>query len=136
MEMRLHHVQVSGPAGCEDAMRAFYVGVLGMSEIDKPERLRARGGAWFRAGSAEVHVGIEEGFAPARKAHPGLAVTTPGGLDRLAEAVEATGAPVTWDDAIPGLRRFHTSDPVGNRLEFQEARESRQSAPSQQGADG
>ena len=119
--MQLHHVQVSGPAGCEDAMRAFYVGVLGMTEIDKPERLRARGGAWFRAGSAEVHVGIEEGFAPARKAHPGLTVATPGGLDRLADAVEASGAPVAWDDAIPGLRRFHTSDPVGNRLEFQQA---------------
>ncbi len=82
--MRLHHVQVSGPAGCEDAMRAFYVGVLGMTEVDKPERLRARGGAWFRAGSAEVHVGIEEGFAPARKAHPGLAVAT---------TVASTGSP-------------------------------------------
>ena len=56
--MRLHHVQVSGPAGCEDAMREFYVGVLGMSEIDKPDLLRSRGGAWFRAGSAELHVGI------------------------------------------------------------------------------
>ena len=83
-----------------------------------------------------MHVGIEEGFAPARKAHPGLAVATTGGLDRLADAVEASGAPVTWDDAIPGLRRFHTSDPVGNRLEFQQAQESRQAAPSQRGAHG
>ena len=74
MEMYLHHVQVSGPAGCEDAMRAFYVGVLGMTEVAKPERLRARGGAWFRAGAAEIHVGIEDGFVPARKAHPGIAV--------------------------------------------------------------
>jgi len=136
MEFWLHHVQVSGPAGCEDAMRAFYAGVLGMTEVDKPERLRARGGVWFRAGSAEVHVGIEEGFAPARKAHPGLAVATTGGLDRLADAVEASGAPVTWDDAIPGLRRFHTTDPVGNRLEFQQARESQQPPSSQRRAHG
>src|SRR5690242_15322261 len=118
MEMRLHHVQVSGPAGCEDAMRAFYVGVLGMTEVAKPAALQARGGAWFRAGSAEVHVGIEDPFAPALKAHPGLAVAY---VDRLAAAVEAAGAPVRWDDAIPGLRRFHTSDPVGNRLEFQQS---------------
>lgn len=116
--MSLHHVQVSGPAGCEDRMRDFYAGVLGMSEIDKPEALRARGGVWFRSGAAELHVGIEEGFSPARKAHPGIAVTE---LDRLAEAVARSGAPVTWDDNIPGLRRFHTSDPVGNRLEFQQA---------------
>jgi catechol 2,3-dioxygenase-like lactoylglutathione lyase family enzyme len=119
MEMYLHHVQVSGPAGCEDAMRGFYAGVLGMSEVDKPEPLRARGGAWFRAGEAEVHVGIEEGFVPARKAHPGIAVAD---LDGLARRLEAAGAPVTWDDNIPGLRRFHTADPVGNRLEFQQAR--------------
>ena len=118
MEMFLHHVQVSGPSGCEDDMRAFYVGVLGMTEVPKPERLRARGGAWFRAGAAEVHVGIEDGFVPARKAHPGIAV---GDLEALAEAVRAAGAPVTWDDNIPGLRRFHTADPVGNRLEFQQA---------------
>jgi catechol 2,3-dioxygenase-like lactoylglutathione lyase family enzyme len=121
MEMTLHHVQVSGPAGCEDAMRDFYAGVLGLTELPKPERLRARGGAWFRAGgepgAAEVHVGIEEPFAPARKAHPGIAVAD---VDALAAALAAAGAPVVWDDAIPGLRRFHTSDPVGNRLEFQQ----------------
>jgi len=91
MEMFLHHVQVSGPAGCEPGMRAFYVDVLGMTEVTKPERLQARGGAWFRASSAEVHVGIEEGFVPARKAHPGIAVTD---LEALAASVEAAGAPV------------------------------------------
>lgn len=116
--MSLHHVQVSGPAGCEDRMRAFYTGVLGMAEIDKPEALRARGGAWFRAGAAEIHVGIEDGFTPARKAHPGIAVAD---LDALAVRVADSGAPVTWDAHIPGLRRFHTADPVGNRLEFQQA---------------
>nr|WP_222594141.1 VOC family protein [Terrabacter aerolatus] len=116
--MTLHHVQVSGPAGCEDAMRAFYVGVLGMTEVAKPERLRARGGAWFRAGAAEIHVGIEDGFTPARKAHPGVAVAD---VEALARVVEASGAAVVWDDSIPGLRRFHTADPVGNRLEFQQA---------------
>ncbi len=99
-------------------MRAFYAGVLGMTEVVKPEALRARGGAWFRAGSAELHVGIEEGFAPARKAHPGIAVAD---VEQLAGAVAAAGAPVTWDENIPGLRRFHTTDPVGNRLEFQQA---------------
>src|SRR3954454_15276451 len=110
MEMFLHHVQVSGTAGCEDAMRAFYVGVLGMVEVAKPERLRARGGAWFRAGAAEVHVGIEDGFRPARKAHPAFGCAD---VDSWAAVVAGAGAPVTWDDAIPGLRRFHPADPVG-----------------------
>src|SRR4051812_9682990 len=119
MEIFLHHVQVSGPAGCEDAMRAFYVGVLGMVEVPKPERLRARGGAWFRAGTAEVHVGIEDGFRPARKAHPGIAVAD---VDVLAAAVEGAGAPVTWDDAIPGLGGFPPAAPAANRLGFHKVR--------------
>lgn len=121
MEMSLHHVQVSGPAGCEQRLRDFWVEVVGASEVEKPERLRARGGAWFRCGGFELHVGIEEGFAPARKAHPGIAVGGADQLEALAVRIEASGARVTWDDNIPGLRRFHTTDPVGNRLEFQQS---------------
>ena len=114
----LHHVQVSCPAGSEDTLRSFYAGVLGMEELAKPPKLAARGGAWFRAGSCEIHCGVEEPFAPARKAHPGIAVTD---VDALAERVAAAGAEVRWDDNLPGVRRFHTDDPVGNRLEFQQA---------------
>ena len=98
-------------------MRSFYGGVLGMTELEKPERLRRRGGAWFRSGSLEIHVGIEEGFRPARKAHPGIAVDD---VEALAARVAASGARVEWDDSIPGVRRFHSTDPVGNRLEFQQ----------------
>lgn len=118
MEMHLHHVQISGPAGCEPRMRRFWVEVIGLSEVEKPERLRLRGGAWFRSGGLELHVGIEKGFAPARKAHPGIAV---GDVEALAARVESSGATVTWDANIPGLRRFHTADPFGNRVEFQQA---------------
>ena len=71
-------------------MRSFYAATLGMTELEKPERLRARGGAWFRSGSLEIHVGIEEGFRPARKAHPGIAVDD---VDALAERVAGSGAP-------------------------------------------
>lgn len=117
--MSLHHVQVSCPAGSEEALRAFYVGVLGMTELPKPPRLAARGGAWFRGGAAEIHCGVEEPFQPARKAHPGVAVDD---IEALADTVAAAGGDVRWDEAIPGLRRFHTDDPVGNRLEFQQAR--------------
>lgn len=116
--MRLHHVQVAGPTDCEAAARDFYVDVLGMTEIPKPTKLAARGGAWFRAGSCEIHVGIETPFVPAQKAHPGIAVAD---VRALAEAIEAAGTRVTWDDAIPGIDRFHTFDPMGNRLEFLQA---------------
>jgi catechol 2,3-dioxygenase-like lactoylglutathione lyase family enzyme len=113
----LHHVQVSCPAGSEDALRGFYVGLLGMTELAKPPVLAARGGVWFRSGSCEIHAGVEEGFTPARKAHPGIAVSD---VDELARRCEAAGLPVRWDEHIEGVRRFHTDDPVGNRIELQQ----------------
>ncbi len=114
----IDHVQVAAPAGCEDEARAFYVGLLGLEELPKPEELRARGGCWFRAGEQELHVGVEEPFAPARKAHPGLVASD---LDDLAARLRAAGIDVTYDDAIPGTKRFHVADPFGNRLEIREA---------------
>ena len=113
----LHHVQIACRAGSEDALREFYGGVIGLPEIRKPPVLAARGGVWFRVGSQELHCGVEEPFAPARKAHPAIAVTD---LDAFASTLEAAGAELTWDSTIPGVRRFHTTDPVGNRVELQE----------------
>lgn len=111
------HVQIAAPPGSEDVLRAFYGGVLGMTEEPKPPALAARGGCWFRAGAVVLHLGAEADFRPARKAHPGLRVT---GLDALAARLADAGAPVARDANVPGVRRFHTEDPVGNRLEFLE----------------
>ncbi|WP_405583698.1 VOC family protein [Streptomyces sp. NBC_01092] len=111
------HVQLAAPPGSEDRLRAYYVGVLGMTEIPKPPVLAARGGCWFQAGAVQLHLGIENDFRPAKKAHPGLRVT---GIEAYAARLTARGATVTWDENLPGHRRFHSCDPVGNRLEFLE----------------
>ncbi|MFF2186451.1 VOC family protein [Streptomyces sp. NPDC058155] len=111
------HVQLAAPAGSEDALRTYYADVLGMTEIPKPPALAVRGGCWFRTGRVQLHLGIEADFRPARKAHPGLRVT---GIDAFAARLESHGAQVTWDDSLPGHRRFYSDDPVGNRLEFLE----------------
>lgn len=113
--MRLHHVQLATPAGREDVLREFFVGVLGMTEIPKPPVLAARGGVWFRAGSAEIHFGVESDFRPARKAHPGILVDD---LDVVAGRLGAAGHDVIWDGDFPGYRRIHVDDPNGNRLEL------------------
>lgn len=113
----IHHVQLAIPVGGEDACRAFWGGALGMLELQKPSVLAARGGCWFRGGQLEVHLGVEDPFVPARKAHPGLLVS---GLRALAERLAAQGIPVTWDGEFPGHDRFYAADPFGNRLEFLE----------------
>jgi catechol 2,3-dioxygenase-like lactoylglutathione lyase family enzyme len=119
MLVALDHVQLAAPHASEDRLRAFYVDALGLVEIPKPPVLAARGGAWFATadGSVQLHVGIEEPFRPATKAHPGLRVKD---IDAFAERLITHGAPVIWDDNLPGHRRFYSTDPVGNRLEFLE----------------
>jgi catechol 2,3-dioxygenase-like lactoylglutathione lyase family enzyme len=113
----IHHVQVACPPGSEDALRAYYVGVLGMTEKPKPPALAVRGGCWFvDEHGSELHLGVEADFTPARKAHPALNIPD---LDPLAARLTAAGYPVTWGDGeVPGMRRFHTEDCHGNRLEF------------------
>ena len=111
----IDHVQLAIPVDGEDVARAFYVGVLGLDEVEKPPILAARGGAWFRAGRVDLHVGVEPEFVPARKAHPALLV------DDLRGFVASAGLDVRWSDEIPGSVRCHTDDPFGNRLELIDA---------------
>lgn len=113
----LDHVLIAAPAGCEPAARWFFGELLGLTEIEKPESLLPRGGAWFAIGAQQLHVGVEEPFSAARKAHPALRVAADD-LDALAARLSNAGMDVSWDDALPDTKRFHSRDPWGNRLEF------------------
>ena len=111
-------MQLAAPPGCEPEARRFFGELLGLEEIDKPEPLRSRGGVWFGLqNGGQLHIGVEEPFAPARKAHPAFRVTAQE-LDELASRLEAAGERVEFDDSIPDVRRFYTTDPWGNRLEL------------------
>ncbi len=115
MGWALHHCQLAMPPGGEDEARRFYGGVLGMDERPKPPELAARGGVWFGRGAAELHLGVEVGFRPARKAHPALLVDD---FDGLVERLRAAGVEARPDDLLPGFRRVYVDDPFGNRLEL------------------
>ncbi len=111
----IDHVQLAIPVDGEDVARSFYIEVLGLTEVPKPAAMAGRGGAWFEAGDVRVHVGAEEDFVPARKAHPALSLR---GLRRF---VEERGLDATWNTEIEGLVRCHVSDPFGNRVELIDA---------------
>lgn len=118
--LALDHVQVAAPTGCEDAARRFYGGLLGLQELEKPPGLAGRGGCWFRVGQHELHIGVEEPFRAAAKAHPAFRVESVAALHVLAEHLGRAGVAVAWADPseIPGRERFHVADPFGNRLEL------------------
>jgi catechol 2,3-dioxygenase-like lactoylglutathione lyase family enzyme len=113
----IDHVQLAAPPNCEEAARRFYGECLGLEEVPKPAELQKRGGVWFRLGNQEVHIGVQDPFVPATKAHPAFLVTS---LALLKQRLAEYGAEIIEDAPIEGRERFFTHDPSGNRIEFLE----------------
>ena len=118
MLLGIDHVQLAIPPGGEAAARQFYIDVLGMTEVPKPEDMRARGGMWLTAGKVAIHIGIEEGFRPSAKMHPALVVTD---LPAMCARLAAAGCEWRAANDLPGTQRGHTKDPFGNRIELIQA---------------
>jgi catechol 2,3-dioxygenase-like lactoylglutathione lyase family enzyme len=116
----LDHVQMGMPAGEETLARWFYGGVLGLQEVRKVRALAGRGGAWFVGPGLALHLGVEEPFRPATRAHPAFRVES---LERARSRLTQHGIPVIEDDARTELRRLWVADPFGNRIELIDARD-------------
>jgi catechol 2,3-dioxygenase-like lactoylglutathione lyase family enzyme len=113
----LDHLQVAMPRGREAEARAFYTGILGLTEIMKPANLAVRGGVWFALGSQQLHLGVEADFHPAKKAHPAFLVRD---LASLRARLEQQGYKPYEDVPLTGYERIFVADPFGNRLELME----------------
>jgi catechol 2,3-dioxygenase-like lactoylglutathione lyase family enzyme len=113
--LALDHLQIAMPKGREAEGRAFYGGVLGLTELPKPPELAKRGGCWFACGPLQLHLGVEAEFSPAKKAHPAFLVTD---LAAMEAKVRAAGYSITSDAPSEGRERFFTADPFGNRIEL------------------
>ncbi|TGB04944.1 VOC family protein [Halobacillus salinus] len=114
---RIDHIQLAAPAGSEEEARTFFNGILGLTEIEKPENLKKRGGVWFQLGNYQIHIGIEEPFSPAKKAHPAFQVRE---IEALKTHLTDKEYPFVVDDNLPGANRIYVQDPFGNRMEMLE----------------
>ena len=117
MIVGLHHIQLAMPEDGEDEAREFYAGILALTEVEKPEVLRMRGGLWFEGRDIRIHLGTERPFVAAKKAHPALQVAS---LHDAVSVMQAHGIVCRVDIDLPGLRRVYVSDPFGNRIELLE----------------
>lgn len=113
----LHHVQLAMPPGQEADARAFYQDALGVPEVRKPANLAKRGGCWFERGTLRIHLGVEEDFRPARKAHPAFVVED---LTNLRAKLAQAGYVLRTDEPLEGYDRVYVDDPFGNRIELME----------------
>jgi catechol 2,3-dioxygenase-like lactoylglutathione lyase family enzyme len=118
--LRLDHVQLAMPAGGEDAATAFYDDILGIARVPKPPHLAVRGGCWFESAGVKIHLGIDQDFRPASKAHPALLVTD---LRAFCDTLRAGGVAVVDGQPLEGYDRVDVVDPFGNRLELMEPNE-------------
>jgi catechol 2,3-dioxygenase-like lactoylglutathione lyase family enzyme len=116
--LSLDHVQLAIPVGGEERARGFYIGILGLSEVAKPASMAGRNSIWFAAGPVNLHLGIEEDFHPAERAHPALVVNN---LDDIVAACESIDLATRADTSFNNFRRVHVFDPFGNRLELMES---------------
>jgi catechol 2,3-dioxygenase-like lactoylglutathione lyase family enzyme len=114
---RIDHVQLAMPRGREQEARAFYESLFGIPEIQKPTNLAKRGGCWFVRDALKVHLGVDDDFRPARKAHPAFVVEDLSGLRRM---LEAAGFKAVVDEPLEGYDRIYADDPFGNRIELLE----------------
>lgn len=113
----VEHVQLAMPPGQEAAARDFYSDLLGIPEVKKPKNLAQKGGCWFERDALKVHLGVEQDFRPAKKAHPAFLVT---GLFELVVKLQQAGYQVVDDEPLAGFNRRYVSDPFGNRIELLE----------------
>ncbi|MGH9820039.1 MAG: VOC family protein [Pyrinomonadaceae bacterium] len=118
MILNVHHTQITIPIGEEDVARAFYCGLLGLTEVEKPEALKKRGGLWLEVGGFQVHLGTEDmtGRKPS-KAHVAYLVED---LDEWRQKLSENNLEILAGIPIPNYRRFEFRDPFGNRVEFLE----------------
>ncbi|PLR95108.1 VOC family protein [Bacillus sp. T33-2] len=113
----IDHIQLAAPKGSEDMAREFFGNTLGFAEIEKPEELKKRGGVWFGIGKVQIHIGIEEPFIQARKAHPAFEVEN---IKALMKHLKENNIEIIEDNNLPGAERFYVNDPFGNRIEILE----------------
>lgn len=113
----IDHIQLAAPKGSEETARKFFKNILGFDEVEKPEELKKRGGVWFEFGNYQIHIGIEEPFYPAKKAHPAFEIEN---IEELKKHLVTNGIDVIEDDKLPRAKRFYISDPFGNRMELLE----------------
>ncbi|MCP3776676.1 VOC family protein [Paenibacillus sp. MZ04-78.2] len=111
----IDHVQLAAPKNSEAEARHFFSTILGMVEIEKPENLKKRGGVWFSTDTQQLHIGIQENFIPATKAHPAFQVNN---INEIKSRLEQFNYKIQDDEPLEGAKRFYVNDPFGNRLEF------------------
>lgn len=116
MILGIHHAQITIPKNSEEQGKQFYCNILGLTEIEKPDSLKGRGGFWIQVGDKEVHVGTEDGFDRlTTKSHIAYQVED---ISQWRKVLDKQNIKILDSIPIPNYERFEFRDPFGNRVEM------------------
>src|ERR1700710_1181113 len=95
-----------------DRARRFYAGVLGLTEVPRPQSFDFPG-AWYALEPGTLHLLVEKESPPAHPRHFCLWVSN---VRAAADFIKGAGFTMDWNTRhkIIGIDRFFTRDPDGN----------------------
>lgn len=110
---RVDHIHIAVPPERLEDAKKFYIDVIGLELIERPNHLFTTAGYWFNIGNVQLHVGVEPRM-PVSTRHTAFEVTdVDAALKYLTGKVQLLEEP-----EIPGRRRFAFLDLFGNRIEL------------------
>ncbi len=115
---RLQHTSMLIPPGAQEAVRAFYGGIIGLAEKQPPQSLAHLNLVWFAAGEGEMELHFLPDPHPpdgTDQRHICLVVDD---LEDYRRRLTEAGMTITSAEPIPHRPRFFCRDPFGNRVEF------------------
>jgi len=111
---RLDHIQICIPKGKENEARNFYTGIVGLTEIRKPEALIENGRLWYQVADIQLHIGTENEMNTSKR-HPAFEISN---LQDAKTHLMRHGVTIKEEIQVPGQKRFSFFDPFGNRIEL------------------
>jgi catechol 2,3-dioxygenase-like lactoylglutathione lyase family enzyme len=121
--LSVQHVNftIDDAPGALDTARKFYVEVLGLEQLPRPENTDSgRPGLWLGIGQSgqQIHISLDPDATNHNEASRRHAAFLVNDLDAVHEKLVKAGARVDSANQFPGQRRFFCRDPFGNRIEL------------------
>jgi catechol 2,3-dioxygenase-like lactoylglutathione lyase family enzyme len=112
----IQHVALTVPTERIEEARAFYGGLLGLKERERPAAELGRPGIWYQVGALELHIQCRDGAPPDDSdRHPALIVDD---VPAMRAHLQSNAVEIIEAQPLTGRERFFCRDPFGNRIEF------------------
>ncbi len=115
--VRLNHVNVTVPAGLEEAAKKFYGELLGLKQIEKPDGPRKYIGAWYQLGESQLHLSVED--KPGNYESDRHVCYSVADINGALNTLRSAGIDIISEEQLTnGGSRFFVRDPAGNFIEI------------------